>query len=80
MNNISFQGNIKLTKYVDGVKNISNYKTDSNADRQIQETASRLFGFYNPTMFKVLKSDPEAAFRNLIGKIINQDLTKKDYF
>lgn len=78
-NGISFQGTINLTKFEQGCKKASKYITTEEQDKVIRDTASRIFKYYNPSSFKILKEEQDKPFRQLISEIIGEDITKKNY-
>jgi len=78
-NGISFQGTINLTKFEQGFKKASKYITTEEQDKVIRDTASRIFEYYNPGSFKILKEEQDKPFRQLISEIIGEDITKKNY-
>ena len=79
-NSISFQGTINLTKFENGYKKVTKFITTPENDKEIKETACRLFESYNPHFFKILREDQDKPFRKLISEIIGNDVSKKNYF
>lgn len=78
-NSISFQGRINLTKFEQGYKKVGQYVTTEAQDKVIFDLASRIFKYYNPNNFKILKEEQDVPFRKLISEIIGQNITKKNY-
>lgn len=80
MNNISFQGHVKYTQFIDGVKLTSIHKTSKKTDELIKNTVANVLGYYNFNNFRAIRDFEEAPIREVVGNAIRKDLKKKDYF
>lgn len=79
-NKISFNGSIKLTKFEQGFKKVSKYATTRENDQIIKDSASKIFKYYTPNYYKTITQAENTTFREIISKLIGEDLTKKNYF
>lgn len=78
-NSISFQGSINLTKFEQGYKTVSKFMTSEEQDKVIRDSASKIFEYYTPNHYRILKESQDTPFRKLISEIIGEDVTKKNY-